>query len=86
MGRVRVTGLGITLLFLQNELEVFENLMNSPKWMTEENLPIRRNICKGLTFLLLNLEENENKEEAWKIFHELLDKYHAKCNVLRISI
>jgi len=84
MGRVRVPGLNIDLSHLQQEVLTFYELIRNPHWMTEENFKKRRSVCDGLTFLVLNLSSNADKSEAWNLFHEAMDEYHAKCDELNI--
>lgn len=78
--------LNFSLNHFEKEVKTFRSLVKNPKWLTEENLQKRRALCQGLMFLILNLSEEEDDDRAWELFHNALDEYYAKCDLLCISI
>ncbi len=84
MGRVRVPGLDISLSHLQREVVTFQRFVSDPQWMTRANHEKRRSVCDGLTFLLLNLGADVDQKAAWDLFHQVMDEYHDRCDVLRL--
>lgn len=84
MGRVRVPGLNFDLHHLQREVATFTKFVHDSAWMTRENHEARRSVCNGLTFLMLNLSPEVDQETAWNLFHEAMDAYHDRCDLLRL--
>ena len=84
MGRVRVPGLDISLSHLQREVVTFQKLVRDPQWMARDNHKKRRSVCDGLTFLLLNLGADVDQKAAWDLFHQAMDEYHDRCDVLHL--
>ena len=78
MGRVRVAGLDFSTDYLRSEVAAFQDLMARDGWMVQENLESRRSLVKGLTFVMLNLRHDTN--EAWKLFHQVMDEYYDRCD------
>ena len=84
MGRVRVAGLDFSTDYLQSEIAAFQDLMARDGWLVQETLDSRRAAVKGLTFVMLNLRQDTN--EAWKLFHLVMDTYYDLCDKHRITI
>jgi hypothetical protein len=86
MGKVRVAGLDFSNDYLRSEVAAFQHLMQRDRWMNQETLKNRRAAVKGLTFVMINLRSDSDEDEAWKLFHEVMDKYYDLCDRHHISI
>ena len=85
MGRARMPGLDFFMDFLRQERDMLRKFVQDPRWMTDENHENRRGVIEGFTFLMLNLSSKVDQEEAWKLYHEIMDEYHETCDDLRVS-
>jgi hypothetical protein len=85
MGMVRVAGLDFTTDYLRSEIAAFQHLMQRDRWMNQETLESRRAAVKGLTFVMLNLRSDVDENEAWKLFHQVMDAYYDECDRRRIT-
>ncbi len=80
MGRVRVAGLDFSIDYLRSEVAAFQDLMTRDGWMVQGNLESRQAAMRGLIFVMLNLSCDANQDEAWKLFHQVMDSYYALCD------
>ena len=81
MGRVRVAGLAFSLEYLRSEILKFQDLMEREGWMTNGNLEKRKMTVTGLTFIILNLDDDDaNSDESWSFFHKVMDEYYDSCD------
>ena len=85
MGRVRVPGHNFGLDYLQSEVQTFREMIQRSSWLSHENLELRRGIVRGLTFVMLNLSDETDSTEAWRLFHEVMDDYHDRCDRLHVA-
>lgn len=85
MGRVRVAGLCFSIDALRREVDTFRQFTADPGWVSDENQEKRDTLVKGLTFVMLNLANDVDQEDAWGLFHSAVDEYHEKCDRLHVA-
>jgi hypothetical protein len=86
MGRIRVAGLDFKMEYLHSEIAALRAMIHRDGWIVRENLTSRQAAVKGLTFVMLNLERGVDEDEAWRLFHEVMDEYYDLCDRHHISI
>jgi len=82
MGRVRVPGLSFSLEYLRAECEKFHELIQEDSWLGEDQH--REGVSTGLTFIMLNLSDAVDRDEAWEVYHKIMDEYHDRCDRLHL--
>jgi hypothetical protein len=80
MGRIRVAGLDFDIDFLKSEIASLQNMIRRDGWIVQDTLVNRQAAVKGLTFIMLNLGRDVDEDEAWKLFHEVMDEYYDLCD------